>query len=125
MAVSHCAHALDPHKGLEEYRRQSWQIDNGLPQNTVHAVLQSKDGFLWIATEGGLVRFDGFDFRVFDPSNTPEFHSSFVNNLLEDHAGALWIGTSDGLLRLSDGRFRAFSIADGLPSNVISKRAED
>ncbi len=120
LAVSHCAHALDPHKGLEEYRRQSWQIDNGLPQNTVHAVLQSKDGFLWIATEGGLVRFDGFDFRVFDPSNTPEFHSSFVNNLMEDHAGALWIGTSDGLLRLSDGRFRAFSIADGLPSNVIT-----
>jgi ligand-binding sensor domain-containing protein/signal transduction histidine kinase len=119
LGAFHGAHALDPDKRLEQYRRQSWQIENGLPQNTVHSILQSSNGLLWMATEGGLVRFDGFDFRIFDTSNTPELHSNFINNLMQDREGALWISTSDGLLRLTDGRFTLFTIADGLPSNAV------
>lgn len=118
--VCHTALALNPGRQLGQYRRQSWQSDSGLPQNTVYAVRQTRNGFLWLATEGGLVRFDGFDFRVFDTSNTPQFRSNFVESLTEDRAGALWIGTSDGLLRLRDGQFKAFTTADGLPSNTIS-----
>ena len=103
-----------------QYRRQSWQIDSGLPQDTVRALLQTSDGFLWLATEGGLVRFDGFDFRVFDTSNTPQFRSNFVEGLTQDRAGTLWISTSDGLLRLSEGRFKSFTVMDGLPSNTVT-----
>jgi ligand-binding sensor domain-containing protein/signal transduction histidine kinase len=116
----HPAECLDPNRNLQHYRRQSWQVDNGLPQSSVHAILQTRDGFLWLATEGGLVRFDGVDFRVFDTSNTPQFHSNFVNGLVEDRDGALWIGTSNGLLRLKNNRFNIFTVADGLPSNTVT-----
>lgn len=113
------AYGLGASKQLREYRRQSWQDDNGLPQNTVYAVLQTKDGFLWLATEGGLVRFDGVDFRVFDTANTPQLRSNFVNGLTEDTSGALWISTADGLLCLRDGRFTVFTLDEGLPSNTV------
>ena len=104
-----------------QYRAQTWQSDSGLPQNTVHAVMQTRDGFLWLATEGGLVRFDGFHFKVYDAANTPEFRSDLVDGLLEDKAGdGFWAATSDGLLHLKAGRFRAFRVEDGLPSNVVT-----
>lgn len=118
LGVQH-AHGLGGAKQLREYRRQSWQNDNGLPQNTVYSVLQSKDGFLWLATEGGLVRFDGVDFRVFDTANTPQLHSNFVNSLMEDASGVLWISTADGLVSLRDGKFRVFTTEEGLPSNTV------
>jgi CheY-like chemotaxis protein len=61
---------LLPAKGLAQYRFDSWTTDDGLPQNTVSAILQTRDGYLWLATAGGLVRFDGLRFTVFDKSNT-------------------------------------------------------
>src|SRR3954467_5309977 len=89
--------ALDSSKPLAAYSRQSWQTGNGLPQNSVHAILQTRDGYIWLATEGGLVRFDGLRFRVYDAQNTAELRSSTVRSLLGDREGALWIGTADGL----------------------------
>ncbi len=106
-------------KQLREYRRQSWQNDNGLPQNTVYSILQAKDGFLWLATEAGLVRFDGVDFRVFDTANTPQLRSNFVNAVMEDKSGTLWVSTADGLISLRDGKFTAFTTDEGLPSNTV------
>ena len=115
--------ALTAAKPLREYSRQSWQTESGLPQNTVHAVLQTRDGFLWIATEGGLVRFDGQDLLTFDTANTPELHSNLINDLAEDDRGTLWIATADGLLALTPDplhpRFTAYTTADGLPSNNV------
>jgi ligand-binding sensor domain-containing protein len=116
--------ALDPGKPLGEYRRQTWQVDSGLPQNTVHAVLQTRDGFVWMATESGLVRFDGVEFRTFDTANTPELHSNLVDDLFEDRDGALWISTSDGLVRRQHERFTAFSTEQGLPSNAVMRVAQ-
>src|SRR5437660_9348812 len=60
------APALDPSDNLDEYARQTWQTDNGLPQNTVSAIMQTKDGYLWFATDGGLARFDAHRFAIFD-----------------------------------------------------------
>jgi ligand-binding sensor domain-containing protein/signal transduction histidine kinase len=115
--------ALTAAKPLREYSRQSWQIESGLPQNTVHAVLQTRDGFLWIATEGGLVRFDGQDLLTFDTANTPELHSNLINDLAEDDRGTLWIATSDGLLSLTHDpihpRFTTYTTTDGLPSDDV------
>jgi ligand-binding sensor domain-containing protein/signal transduction histidine kinase len=113
------AYGLGTGKQLRDYRRQSWQNDNGLPQNTVYSVVQTRDGFLWLATEGGLVRFDGVDFRVFDTANTPQLRSNFVNGLMEDASGVLWISTADGLLCLRDGKFSTFTTDEGLPSNTV------
>jgi len=111
--------ALDPHSALEHYGYQSWQTDDGLPQNTVHAVVQTRDGYMWFATEAGLVRFDGAQLLVFDRKNTPQLGSDLVYSLLEDRNGVLWISTSGGLTSLSNGVFRSYMTNDGLPANSV------
>jgi signal transduction histidine kinase/ligand-binding sensor domain-containing protein len=117
------ARALDPLASLRQYGSQSWQTDSGLPQNTVQAIVQGRDGFLWIATEGGLVRFDGEEFAVLTHANTAGLPSDLIDGLMEDTsgtlpsgepkpgapgvAGTLWISTSGGLARMRDGKVEA------------------
>jgi ligand-binding sensor domain-containing protein/signal transduction histidine kinase len=114
------ARALDPHTALAQYGYQSWQTDSGLPQNTVHAIVQGRSGFLWIATEGGLVRFDGADFTVFNRANTPQLPSDLIDGLLLDRSGNLWISTSGGLARMSAAEVpNAHSIQDFGPARGI------
>lgn len=104
---------------LAQYRFDSWTTDNGLPQNSVLAITQTRDGYLWLATLDGLVRFDGVRFSVFNKSNTPQLLSNRVRTLYCTSDGALWIGTDQSLLRLLDGKFTAFSTRDGLPGNQV------
>lgn len=113
------ARALDPHTALAHYGVQSWQTDSGLPQNTVHAIVQGRDGFLWIATEGGLVRFDGAEFAVFNHANTPALPSDLVDGLTEDPSGALWISTSGGLAVLRNGAIESFGADRGVPATQV------
>ncbi|MGC2662122.1 MAG: two-component regulator propeller domain-containing protein, partial [Bryobacteraceae bacterium] len=75
----------------EEFARQTWQSENGLPQNTVQAILQSHEGYIWVGTEGGLARFDGVRFQVFNTRNTPELKSNNIRALRETPGNALWI----------------------------------
>lgn len=117
--------ALDPTRNLSQFNRQIWLTENGLPQNTIHWIAQGRDGYIWIATEEGLARFDGIKFVVFDKQNTPQFRSNDVRLLLEDRRGDLWIGTEDGLIQMRDGKFTTFTTQDGLPSNVIDSLYED
>lgn len=116
-------HAWETSKPLKQYGRQSWQSDTGLPQNTVHTILQTPDGYIWMATEGGLVRFDGQDLRTFDPENTPQLPSASINDLAVDDQGTLWISTAAGLVKLevnSQGNhFTPITTANGLPSNIV------
>src|SRR5579863_3527224 len=63
--------ALDPVKAITQYVHDVWQTEAGLPQNSVLTIAQTLDGYLWLGTEEGLVRFDGSRFAVFDKSNTP------------------------------------------------------
>src|SRR5579875_665386 len=81
------AAGLDPHMPLAQYGYESWQTDTGLPQNTVHAIVQGRRGYLWIGTEGGLVRFDGVQFAVMTHANTPELPSDLIDDLMEDQTG--------------------------------------
>ncbi|HEX7360646.1 MAG TPA: two-component regulator propeller domain-containing protein [Bryobacteraceae bacterium] len=111
--------ALDPQTPLGRYSRQTWGIESGLPQTTVHSIVQTRDGFLWLATEGGLVRFDGVNFKVFDTQNTPTLKSNDILSLAAARGGALWIGTADGLTRFADHKFSTFTTENGLPSNSI------
>ena len=94
---------LDPQRSLEHFGHQAWRTDSGLPQNTVHSILQTRDGYLWLGTDGGLVRFDGIDFVTFDAENTPQFKSDTVYDLLQDGSGTLWISTGAGLAELPHG----------------------
>ena len=79
--------ALDPGDTLDQYGRQTWHTEAGLPQATVHAIAQTRDGFIWLATDGGLVRFDGYRFTVLDSENTAALTSNHIRSLAEDRAG--------------------------------------
>lgn len=95
---------------LPEYFTRVWQTQDGLPNNAVTAIVQTQDGYLWLATYDGLVRFDGVTFTVFDTSNIPQMHSSRITSLFEDPTGNLWIGCESGdLIRYRAGQF--FSVS--------------
>ncbi len=119
------AAALEPSTALANYGRQSWAMENGLPQNTVQALLQTRDGFVWLGTEVGLVRFDGNGFQVFDRTSTPALPGNDIHALLETRDGALWVGTSEGLARWKDGADKTFTTTDGLPGSDVRALAED
>jgi signal transduction histidine kinase/ligand-binding sensor domain-containing protein len=118
------AAALEPSTPLSGYARQAWAMESGLPQNSVQALVQTGDGFLWLGTEAGLARFDGSSFQVFDRGSHPALPGNDVRCLLEARDGTLWIGTSEGLARWKDGTTTAFTTRDGLPGNGIRALAE-
>ena len=120
------AGGLDPSRRGEEFARRAWQTDSGLPQNTVHSVTQTADGYVWVATEEGLARFDGLTFKIFDRQNTPALKSNDVRALLAaGGAGDLWVCTSAGVARLSGGEWRTFTTADGLAGDDVASAYED
>jgi signal transduction histidine kinase/ligand-binding sensor domain-containing protein len=100
--------------------RQTWDTESGLPQNTVQAILQTHEGYLWFATEGGLARFDSERFAVFTTRNTPQLRSNDIRGLLEEASGTLWIATGDGVTSLDSKGFHSFTTENGLPSNNAS-----
>ena len=109
-----------------EYHFSVWTADDGLPQNSVYAILQTRDGYLWFTTLDGLVRFDGVSFTTFSKSNVKELKSNRFNSLLEDSRGDLWIGTEDGgLNRYHAGQFFTYTTQDGLPRNAITGLLKD
>lgn len=117
--------SLEPSTELANYIRQTWMMENGLPQNTVTALIQTRQGFVWLGTEAGLVRFDGIGFKVFDRNSNPALPGNDVNCLLETPNGALWIGTSEGLARWKDDGVTVYSTRSGLPGNGIRALAAD
>ena len=112
--------ALDPARQLSQYVRESWDATDGLVQNTLQVVLQTRDGYVWLGTESGLVRFDGVRFTTFDRHNTPALQQHNVRALAEAPDGTLWIGTqAGGLVRYRDGRFSPFGREHGLPATPV------
>jgi ligand-binding sensor domain-containing protein/signal transduction histidine kinase len=111
--------------GNISYDRQTWRTENGLPQNSVHSIVQTSDGYMWLATEGGLARFDGLKFTVFDTENTAALRSNNIKFLLETADKSLWIATADGLVRKSGGSFQSFTTDQGLPANNILSLLKD
>jgi ligand-binding sensor domain-containing protein/signal transduction histidine kinase len=98
--------ALGVATNLPGYFTRTWRTEDGLPNDAVSAVTQTRDGYLWLATYDGLARFDGVSFTRFDSSTTPEMHSTRVTSLFEDTEGNLWIGYETGeLTRYRDGHF--------------------
>lgn len=113
------AYALNPAKALTQYSVTVWTQQQGLPQDTIRAITQTTDGFLWLGTDEGLARFDGYEFVAFgkDQGSLP---SNSVNVLAAAPDGSLWIGTPDGLTRYAQGRFQTFTQKDGLPGNAVT-----
>lgn len=76
-------------QGTDQFRFKTWNTENGLPQNSVQAIAQTPDGYLWIATRDGLARFDGIRFKVFQKSNTPELPTNRLWFMFVDDYGRL------------------------------------
>ncbi|MBV8896595.1 MAG: hypothetical protein JO051_08795 [Acidobacteriaceae bacterium] len=120
-----------------QYEHQTWRTENGLPQNSVHAITQTSDGFLWVATEGGVARFDGLKFDTEagnkGPAAFPSSDLSLVAKLnlaqqlpgkkitavFEDRAGTVWVGTETGALRMVKGRVYGVASPDPLANEFI------
>jgi ligand-binding sensor domain-containing protein len=117
------AHQSD--KAITQYAHDVWQTEQGLPQNSIQTILQTRDGYVWLGSQEGLVRFDGARFTIFDKRNTPEIRQNHIHTLLEGRDDALWIGTSGGLVRLQDGRFKLFTTEDGLSNDFVTALCED
>jgi len=88
--------------------------DEGLPQNSVNDIDQTKDGYIWVATNGGLARFNGISFKLFNKFNSPGLVSDRILSLFTDKEGRLWISTNEGLSFYYKGIFKEFTEKDGL-----------
>jgi signal transduction histidine kinase/ligand-binding sensor domain-containing protein len=118
------ASALNPRRTLTQYTRTVWTQEHGLPQDTVRAIAQTKDGYLWLGTDEGLAQFDGYDFVVFNRENGA-LPSNSVGALWAAKDGSLWIGTLGGLTRYRNGKFTTFTKKDGLDDTSINSITED
>jgi signal transduction histidine kinase/ligand-binding sensor domain-containing protein len=110
-------------RGQLPFTFRVWQREQGLPQNFVRALAQTKDGYLWIGSDAGVSRFDGARFVSF---GLPEgFQAGPVQALLGGSDGALWIGSvGTGLGRWKNGRFTTFTTQNGLPSDSVNALAQ-
>jgi diguanylate cyclase (GGDEF)-like protein/PAS domain S-box-containing protein len=118
LAAAPPVHALDPAKAIEEYVLDQWDVRHGLPFTTVRAIRQTPDGYLWLGTQSGLVRFDGAHFSVFDVQNTPELGHNHLWSLAVTRDGSLWIGSNGSLSRWANGRFTS-ERADGQRTRAL------
>jgi signal transduction histidine kinase/ligand-binding sensor domain-containing protein len=99
IAASHSAYALDPSKQLSQYAHHAWTIRDGVFSGTVSAISQSVDGYLWVGTYSGLLRFDGVRFVNFEVATGHQLPNNTVVSLFSAKDGDLWIGTTSGLFR--------------------------
>jgi diguanylate cyclase (GGDEF)-like protein len=126
------AFALDPAKAITQYMQTSWTSETGLPQNSVQAMAQTADGYLWFGTQEGLTRFDGVHFTTYTSHNTHGLASGFIQSLVASRDGSLWIGTDSGLSHYQPaasagvgGAFSTLTARDGLSGNYIMALCED
>ena len=110
---------LDPQKRLTQYILEVWREDQGLPQNAVQTILQTRDGYLWFGSQEGVVRFDGIRFTIFDKQHTEGIKENNVYALCEDKEGKLWIGTYVGGVSVySKGVFKNYGKDKGIEGDV-------
>lgn len=95
----------------------TWTTKEGLSQDFITAIAQTRDGFLWVGTLAGIARFDGTRFRTFALEGPPALHDR-INGLARDASNGLWIGTANGLLHYRDGHFRVIPWKGNTPYRV-------
>ena len=118
------APALDARRPLSQAQVDVWKTENGLPQDTVTAILRTREGHLWFGTYDGLVRFDGARFTIFDGKTTSLLAAGSAFALLEDRQGAIWVGRSENVLKYENGAFTQVLGADELGQGTVWALAE-
>lgn len=116
-----------PTDQISEYVHNSWRTEDKLPQNSVTAILQTRDGYLWLGTQEGLVRFNGKDFYVQNKTNNAAFKLNDIRALVQDGQGNLWVGSFGGGLILYRGEHdsQTYLSTNGLADDSISTLLQD
>ncbi|MEJ0087959.1 MAG: histidine kinase [Pseudomonadota bacterium] len=117
------AFALDPTKAITQYGHSMWTLDAGLLPGTPTSMAQTTDGYLWVGTRTGLVRFDGVRFVPFSPPQGEALRSSRILSLLGSADGSLWIGTRAGLDRWHGGHVTNYKDSPGSINDIVEDRA--
>jgi signal transduction histidine kinase/ligand-binding sensor domain-containing protein len=116
-----CASALDPSLDISQYAHTAWKLRDGFTRGTILTLAQTPDGYLWLGTEFGLVRFDGVKATPWQPP-AEQLPSNHISRLLVARDGTLWIGTSKGLARWKDGKLTVYPELVGLLSGLLEGR---
>src|ERR1700733_6565121 len=112
--------------GFSGYTERFWQAPDGLPEQTVQAFAQTADGYLWIGTTGGLLRFDGAHFTLFDRQNTPALRENSIFCLMVSRDNTVWIGTEGGgVARYANGQFQSWTTREGLSNDFVRALFQD
>ena len=122
LVSSACAFALDPSLDVSQYAHTAWKVREGFTKGTIFSVAQTPDGYLWLGTEAGLVRFDGVHAVPWQPPCGEQLPGNFVHLLLAAHDGTLWIGTEKGLASWKDGKLTKYE--EGA-EHVVTSLLED
>ncbi len=108
-------------KRFQDFVRDTWSLEAGLPQITVLAIAQGAEGYIWVGTQQGLARFDGVRFTVYTPDQLSALPGSYIHDLHTDSRDRLWIGTYKGVALYSDREFRPIAgppAPDGTPQEI-------
>ena len=116
------AYALNPSLHVSQYSHTSWKVRDGFARETIESIAQTPDGYLWLATSSGLLRFDGMRNVPWQPPSDQQLPSNTIMSLLAARDGSLWIGTSKGLARWKDGKLTQYA---ELAGRYIFKILED
>ncbi|MGA7473656.1 MAG: two-component regulator propeller domain-containing protein, partial [Candidatus Sulfotelmatobacter sp.] len=119
MLLCASATALDPNRQISQYAHTAWRVQDGAFSGTPHAITQTADGYLWVGTEGGLVRFDGVRFVPWTPPEGKRLPSTRIYSLLGASDGSLWIGTGFGLARWKNAELVNYSEAPGFIESIL------
>jgi diguanylate cyclase (GGDEF)-like protein len=110
---------IDPKTALTQYKIDVWQTEQGLPLNAVQSLLQTRDGYLWVGTAGGLARFDGVRFTTYDSTQAPEMAFQPIFGFMEDAQQNLWVGHSKGAALYRNGKFQVAISAEVTASRRV------
>ncbi|MEX0904904.1 MAG: two-component regulator propeller domain-containing protein [Balneolaceae bacterium] len=115
---------LEPYIEEDQYLFKSWNNTDGLPQNTIFDIIEDTTGYLWVATEEGLVRFDGNDFYIINQKTTDQLQSVYFTDLATAASGGIWASSRNTILKVEDYNISTYDFKDYLDGSIISSVAE-
>ncbi len=118
--------ALNPDRSMTQYMQTVWTTNEGLPSDNLMDLIQDSDGFIWIGSYEGLIRFDGVEFKILSKYTHPDFRSTSARILYKGKDNTIWVGTNgEGVAKYVNGRFTMYTTRQGLPDNSIRRIFQD